>query len=215
MQKTCFAAVLVLILMGILSACDMNYDYGYGPKPTPDQSPTPLPTVLPPATVGPLTPGQIAPLSLTLLLPSTWKAPVPHSDQSGDRGYVLSPEGSNSTSVFSGPFIYVIVGDTAYFHSKLSFPLGIDDPQQQLNAILSGINDDEPDTGTVGEYKDAKYPGATVTYFVRGNEATITLLKTGNDQWIYVGTQAKDTYFPYYRDNVFKPIIDSMTVATP
>ncbi|HVO42643.1 MAG TPA: hypothetical protein VMT34_08475 [Aggregatilineales bacterium] len=204
-MRTLFRCLILAIL---LAGCD-----AYGPKPTPAQSPTPKPTVLPPATVGPLTPGRIDPIGLSLLLPSTWKPPVAHSDQPGENGFVLSPDGSPSTSVFDGPFLYIIVGSTAYFHSKLSFPLGITDPQEQLQAIISGLNDDEPDMGTVTAYGDAKYPGATVTYFNRNNQDTITLLKVADDRWIYIGAQAKATYFAYYQGMVFKPIIESMAVA--
>src|SRR5438874_2364828 len=66
----------LMILLGA-AACDSS-----ALKPTPVVSPTPRPTVLPAATVGPLTDLTIDSARLTLKVPSTWAAPQTLQDGS-------------------------------------------------------------------------------------------------------------------------------------
>ena len=66
--------------------------------------------------------------------------------------------------------------------------------------------------GDVTAYTGAKYPAAFVQFFQRGNKQTIVLLNAGNDRWIYVGAQSKESYFRYYEDAVFKPATDSIVL---
>jgi hypothetical protein len=104
-------------------------------------------------------------------------------------------------------------GDSKFFHSKLSFPAGLTDPVDQLNAIVTAMNIDAPEISPVAPYKDAKYPAAIVHLFERGLERTIVLMNAGNDRWLYVGAQSQEVYFKYYEDAVFKPATDSLNAA--
>jgi hypothetical protein len=196
-----FRMFVMLIAALFVAACN-----AYQPRPTPVQSPTPRPTVVPSATVGPLSNTEVEKLGLTMLAPSTWKAPSPLNDNS----VVLSPDGSTDTSPTAGPFLLIMSGDSKFFHSKLSFPEGLTDPVDQLSALIKAMNIDAPEIGPVTPYEGAQYPAAIVHLFERGLERTIVLMNAGNDRWLYVGAQSLETYFKYYEDAVFKPATDSI-----
>ncbi len=194
------------MLAMLVTACD-----AYGPKPAPAQSPTPKPTVAPEATVGPLTSVTIEKPALTMLSPSTWKAPVALNDN----GVVLSATGTNDTSSTAGPFLLVIVDKSEYFHSRMSFPPGFTDPVEQLNAMIDALNRDGPQFEPASIYVGSKYPAAITRGFERDNEQTIVLMNAGNDRWIYVGAQSREVTFPYYEGAVFIPATNSITLTSP
>jgi hypothetical protein len=197
--------VILLVFSLVLVACDDESVL----MPTPVYTFTPGPTTVPQATVGPLNPASIAKLGISLVSPAMWKPPALLNDNS----YVISQDGSTDTSSTAGPFVLLIVGDSNYFHSKLSFPAGLTDPVDQLNAIVAALNLLGPEIGIVVPYTFAKYPGAIVRTYERGNEMTITLLKGPNDKWVYIGAQAKEVFFKYYEDNVFSPIANALTLS--
>ncbi len=207
MRSSRIRVFIVTVLLGALvAACD-----AYGPKPTPVQSPTPKPTIAPAATVGPLVSFDVDKPDLTMLGPSTWKAPAPLNDN----GIVFSPVGSSDTSPTAGPFLLVIVDKSAFFHSKYSFPQGLTDPVEQLNALVGAMQLDGPQFEPATAYTGAKYPAAISRGFERDNELTIVLMNAGNDRWIYVGAQAKEAVFGYYDGVVFRPATNSITLKSP
>jgi hypothetical protein len=198
-------ALVALVALTALSACGT-----YGSTPSAAQTPTPRPLVYPMTMTGPLRSVTIDQFGLTLLVPSDWKAPVALDDHR----FVLSPDGSADTSANAGPFLLLIVGSGQYFHSRLSFRQGLTDPVDQLSAIISALNLNEPEVGEVAAYNGAKYPAATVEIFSRGNEQTIVLMNAGNDRWIYIGAQSKEIYFRYYETAVFRPATDSIVLSS-
>jgi hypothetical protein len=192
----------------LLAALVFTSCNAYGPKPTPAQSPTPKPTVQPEATVGPLSKISVDKLGLSLMTPSTWKPPVDLSENS----VVISPDGSNDTSITAGPFLLIIVADSKFFHSKLSFREGITDPEEQLKAMVTAMNIDAPSVDPVIPYLGAQYPAAIVRTYERNSQRTIVLMKAGTDRWLYLGAQAPESYFKYYEEAVFKPAANSITL---
>ncbi len=198
-----FWRLAIFICFVSVAACG-----AYQPTPTPSVSPTVPSLVIPPTLVGTLKTISIETLSLTMLAPSDWKPPTALNDNS----VVLSPDGSTDTSPTAGPFLFIVVGNAEYFHNHLSFRQGLTDPVAQLTAMIAGMNLNEPEVGDVTAYTGAKYPAAIVQIFARGNKQTIALLSAGNDRWIYVGAQAKESYFPYYENAVFQPATDSIVL---
>lgn len=172
--------IAIVLIVWLASACN-----AYGPKPTPAQSPTPKPTVLPKATAGPLDTLDIETPALTMLAPSTWKASA-----LPDNSVILSPGGTADTSSTAEPFLLVLVGDSAYFRSKLNIRTDLTDPVGQLAAILVALNRSGPKFETPVAYQGAKYPAAITRGFERDNQLTIVLMNAGNDRWIYVGAQS-------------------------
>src|SRR5690242_8796255 len=103
----------MLLLAGCGSSTDPN---GQSPAVS-----TPKVTQIPDATVGPLTQTDIGSLGLTILTPSTWKAPVALNDTT----YIISPNGSTDTSATAGPFI--LIGDAEKIaRSRLNFSFSRD-----------------------------------------------------------------------------------------
>lgn len=200
-------------LTGIMLVCFTLVLAGCGSSPsvTPTAVSTPKVTQIPDATVGPLAQTDIPSLGLTMLTPSTWKAPVALNDTT----YVISPNGSTDTSATAGPFI--LIGDAekiARSRLNFSFRRDVSDPRQQLDALMAAINFDAPSFTAAAAYYGAKYPGAVSVGFARDNELNIILLDTGDSHWLYIGTQAPERYFAYYNDSVFKPAIASITPKT-
>jgi hypothetical protein len=167
--------------------------------------------VAPAATVGPLLSVDVEQPALTLLSPSTWKPPAALNQN----GIVLSPAGSTDTSPTSGPFLLVIADSSAFFHSQYSFPRGLTDPVEQLNALVNAMQRDGPQFEPASVYSGAKYPAAITRGYERDNELTIILMNAGNDRWIYVGAQAKEIVFAYYEGTVFVPATNSITLKSP
>jgi hypothetical protein len=200
------SSIVTILVATFAAACN-----AYGPKPTPALSPTPKPTVTPAATAGPLTMIDVDHPGMTMLSPSTWKKPAPLNQN----GLILSPTGSADTSRTAGPFLLVIVDNAVFFHSKFSFPSGLTDPVEQLNALLTALQLDGPQFQPAVIYSGARYPAAITRGFERDNEMTIVLMNAGNDQWIYVGAQAKESEFSYYEGIVFRPATNSITLKSP
>jgi hypothetical protein len=194
----------VILLLAVLVGCN-------APKPTPAQGPTPKPTVTPVVTAGPLVEIDIDKPRISVRVPSTWKISPPLNENS----IVLSPTGSADTSTTAGPFLLITVDNSAYFHSRLSFPAGLTNPVQQLDALINAMNRDGPQFDPATPYSGSTYPAAITRGFERDNELTIVLMNAGNDRWIYVGAQASEKTFGYFEGTVFTPAINSITLKSP
>lgn len=204
MRHLTFARLGVLALLAFgIAACD-----DYPPPPTPILTYTPKATVLPEATTGTLINVDVPEMALSMLIPSNWKPPV-YQDNSS---LILSPDGSTDTSYNAGPFVIIRAGDSSYFQKLLAFQTTLTDPRQRLDAMITAINRDAASFTPAQPYAGSKYPGAITTGYERDNQLTIILLKAGPDQWIYIGTQAKEIYFTYYDTSVFQPLINSLTL---
>jgi hypothetical protein len=197
--------LLLMILLGT-SACN-----AYGPKPTPAQSPTPKPTVLPAATVGPLSSITLDGAGLTLMVPSSWGPPQTLADGS----IVISADGSTNTTPGAAPFVYIIPDAVTIFRQRLNSPTVLDDPVQQLNKLIEALNRDAPRFPASKLYEGGKYPAASTVGFERNNQLSMMLMNAGNGRWLYIGTQAPELYYSYYNEAVFKPVINSITLKTP
>ncbi len=197
---------LLLISLLVVSGCSVSV-----PTLTPAVSPSPRPTVIPAATVGPLTSITLDPPGLTLMIPSNWKVPQPLADGS----IVISPDGSTSTAPNAGPFVFIIPDAVKIFTERLNSATTLDDPTKQLNKLIEALNRDGPQFPASGAYTEAKYPAAISFGYEHANELTIMLMNAGNGHWIYVGTQAPEIYYSYYNDHVFKPVINSITLKSP
>jgi hypothetical protein len=195
-----------LLLCIVVAGCD-----AYGPKPTPAQSSTPKPTEVPAATVGPLSNLSLDKYKVTMLSPSTWAVP----QSLGDDSFILSPDGSIDTSRTAGPFLYVVLDAMNALGKRYTFNANLDDPAKQLDEVMSGMNWTAPKFSAAVAYTEAKYPGAIVRGFERGNEITFTLLKAGDKNWILIGVQAPERYYDYYDSTVFTPVINSLALQTP
>ncbi|HLY24710.1 MAG TPA: hypothetical protein VKQ72_00115 [Aggregatilineales bacterium] len=195
------------ILALTLGACD-----ALQPVPTPTQELEYSATQLPKATVGPLAMVDAPQVGISLLAPSGWPAPVAFADSA----VILSPTGSTDTSYTAGPFMLIAdAGKLAQSRIGYTLRSDISDPSQQLDLLVQGINQDAPSFTRARPFTTANYPAASVVGFDRDNELTIILLNLGNGHWLYVGIQALQRNYSYYEQNVFNPVVNSITVKTP
>src|SRR5690349_3841680 len=122
-------AVVFLSAAVILAACE---PVPAPPTLPPNGTPATIATKLPDATVGPLNQTEIPSLGLTMLTPSTWKAPVSLNETT----LIISPAGSTDTSASAGPFM--LIGDAQKIvRSRLNFSFdpAVTDPRKQLDAL--------------------------------------------------------------------------------
>lgn len=158
------------------------------------------------ADAGELVPYHAEKFSLSLLVPSNWKAPI---NLDADR-LLISETGSTDISPTADPFLIVVPDALTVFKKQLALRDNYSDPQQQLDALVAALNRDAPGFLPAEKYEGANYPGAITRGFERGNELMIILLDAGERGWIYIGAQTKESQFDHYEQNVFLPISNSL-----
>ncbi|MCC7208015.1 MAG: hypothetical protein IT323_11960 [Anaerolineae bacterium] len=159
-----------------------------------------------PPTTGPLDAVTLDALGVRLRTPTNWAAPV----VTGERRFVLSPDGNPDTSTTAGPFLFVVIDALDEFSRQLNIRTDLTDPREELDVLVDALNRERARFPAAEDYLGARYPAAIVRGFERGNELTLILMRTPDGRWIYVGAQAKEADFRYYELSVFKPATDSL-----
>jgi hypothetical protein len=162
------------------------------------------PTLIP--TVGPLIDAEL--MGLAFKQPGSWPAPVKRDAYS----FVISPTGSADTATTAGTFVYVVVDALNAFRGQYNVRADLADPAAQLKALLDAANPDAPRFKDPLAFRGAKYRGAFVRGFQRGNGQLVALLRADDGSWIYIGAQAPGDQFAFLEQTVFNPLIASLSV---
>jgi hypothetical protein len=154
-------------------------------------------------------PTESGALGFSFSLPANWPAPTLRDDNS----FVVSPDGSADTSTTAGPFLYVVVDALTVFSKQLAFKDNLEDPAAQLDAVIDSLNRDRARFSAAVAHSRSVYPAASTTGYERGNQLTITLMRLPDGRWVYFGAQAKTEAYPYYESTVFRPLINTFSLA--
>lgn len=159
-------------------------------------------------TIGPLVMREFPELGLSFYVPENWKVAMRDANS-----LVMSQTGSKDTVNTAGPFLYIVVDALTVFKEQINLRTDLNDPVEQLEVLIKALNRDSARFKGVQKWDaTSKYPGAYVRGYERGNALELVLLRADDGRWIYAGMQAPDRPFLLYREGIFRPALDSLTL---